>query len=157
MNFFFIFPLLSLIFLAQAEISHLEVQPAQAQFLTAYREFQCFFLFLFFGFPAFSINFTSCLNKFIPCCCYVRAWSWQVSCSWSHWRWLRWQLKWLLSKFKCWWCWLLVLMTLEKKPFRSGWWWWWWWLKWQLWWLCWWKIMVAIIIIITVIIISEHV
>ena len=74
--FFLIIPLLSLIFLAQAEISHLEVQPAQAQFLTAYREFQFFFLFLFFGFPAFSITFSSCPNKFIPwnCCSYVRAW-----------------------------------------------------------------------------------
>ena len=41
--FFLIIPLLSLIFLAQAEISHLEVQPAQAQFLTAYREFQLLF------------------------------------------------------------------------------------------------------------------
>ena len=88
-----------------------------------------------------SVTFSSSPNKFIPWnyYCYVHSWSWQVSCSWWHWRWLKWRLKWLLSKFKCCWCWLLALITLEKKSFRSGWWWWWWWLKWQLWWLRWWK------------------
>ena len=47
---------------------------------------------------------------------------------------------------------VVVLMTIEKKTFRSGRWWCWCWLKWELWW---WKKIVAIVIIVIVIIISE--